>query len=76
MHLSCRCSCLVVVEPLDDMPRLVSLTEACRVLGISRGNAYRMIKRGDFPLPVIEIGPMKKINRAQLLAFVEGKQAG
>jgi excisionase family DNA binding protein len=46
----------------------VTLTEAAKILGISRSKAYRLVAAGTFPVPVIRVGgsvvvPVKPLQR-------------
>ena len=48
----------------------VRLTEdipyACKVLGISKNHGYELIKRGEFPVPVIKLGRRFVVSSASL----------
>lgn len=46
----------------------ISVEDAARLLGISRGSAYQAARRGE--LPVIRLGRRLLIPRAQLYALV------
>ena len=50
----------------------VSVPEAARLLGIGKTLAYQAARRGD--LPVIRIGRRVVVNRARLLALIDGQQ--
>lgn len=51
-------------------PAAVSVTEAARLLGISRRSAYRAAASGD--LPAVRIGGRIVIPRRRLLQLLEG----
>lgn len=54
------------------IPRLViSVTEAARAAGISAPEAYRRIKKGQFPLPVKITDKRRGIRVSDLTAWVE-----
>jgi excisionase family DNA binding protein len=53
----------MVTEPLT-----ISVEDAARLLGISRGLAYEAARRGD--LPVIRLGRRLLVPRARLLELV------
>lgn len=36
-------------ERLDDLPRLISVPEAAKILGITRATGYRLAKTGELP---------------------------
>lgn len=42
--------------------RFVSLEEAAEVLGIGRSTAYRLAKRGEFPVAVVPVGSKLKVS--------------
>jgi len=44
-------------------PRTISIPEAAAMLGISLSATYRAVSRGDFPVPVIQIGGRRLILR-------------
>lgn len=49
----------------------VPLREAAQVLGIDPRTAYRLVARGDFPVPVLRVGTLLKVSRVQLERFIE-----
>lgn len=42
-------------------PAVVDLVEAAAMLGIGRTLAYRLVKEGEWPTPVIHVGRLIKI---------------
>ena len=59
---------------LDDLrqaPPTISLSEANRVIGISRGNGYTLAKRGEYPVRVLRLGGTYRVVTADLLALLE-----
>jgi excisionase family DNA binding protein len=55
---------------------LISLPEAAAVLGIHQTTAYRLAREGKFPVPVVKIGHMYRVNRILLNRYlVSGKPA-
>jgi hypothetical protein len=59
------------------LPAVLDVSQAARVLGISRSSAYEAIARGDFPATVITVGRRKKVLTASLLRVLEcGEAAG
>lgn len=48
---------------------LYPVSEAARLLGISRSQAYKVMDRGD--LPYVHIGTRRLVSREDLLAYVE-----
>ncbi len=53
--------------------RLISIEEAALWLDISKATAYRAIKNGTFPLPVIQIGGRQKVSLAALERLMNGE---
>lgn len=49
----------------------VSLTEAAKMLGVSRSTAYSLAAKNEFPLPIIRIGKQLKVSRQKLREFVD-----
>ncbi|HEX9322846.1 MAG TPA: helix-turn-helix domain-containing protein [Xanthobacteraceae bacterium] len=58
------------MEEIDATPQLISLTEAARILRISKNTAYAAAQRGD--LPVLRIGRLKRVNRRALQQMIDG----
>lgn len=61
----------------DTLPerRTLTLAEACAVLGVSSSTGYRLAKRGDFPVRVLQVGWSKKVSRDELDAYLAGREA-
>jgi excisionase family DNA binding protein len=43
-----------------------TVPEACRLLGLSRSSGYELIRRSEFPVPVIRLGKRIVVPRAPL----------
>jgi excisionase family DNA binding protein len=50
----------------------ISLAEAARVLGVHRSTAWELHKRGEFPLPVLQVGTRLRVAKVHLEAYVLG----
>ncbi|MEO3973826.1 helix-turn-helix domain-containing protein [Streptomyces sp. CAU 1734] len=50
-----------------DLPLSVDLRTAARAFGVCPGTAYRLIRLGTFPCPVLRVGGRYRIPTAQLL---------
>ena len=50
--------------------QLISLRDAAAALGIHLQTAYKLVKLGEFPLPIVKIGSQRKINQEQLDHFI------
>lgn len=57
------------------MKPTMSVAEAADALGISRAYAYRLIREDRFPVPVLKIGTLHKLSRAQVEAYREQQEA-
>jgi excisionase family DNA binding protein len=55
----------------SDLPPLISVDEACELLGISRYAGYRAAKAGD--LPTLRWGRRWYVPTARLVALVGGQ---
>lgn len=54
-------------------PMTVTVTQAARMLGISRGSAYEAVRTGE--LPVLRIGKRLLVSRAALERMLEHEVA-
>ena len=57
-------------DELDALPTVLDVATAARVLGIGRSLAYDLVRRGDWPTPVLHVGKLIKIRSAPLLALL------
>jgi predicted DNA-binding transcriptional regulator AlpA len=57
-------------DELRRLPPLLTVPEAGRVLGIGRTVAYQLVRRDEWPTPVIRVGAKIGIPRAPLLALL------
>lgn len=53
--------------------RTVTVTEAARLLGVSRRSAYRLIGSGQWPTPVVRVGRRVVVPRAALDRLLDGE---
>lgn len=53
----------------EETPLLISVEEASRLLGISRGEGYLLARRGE--LPTVRFGRAVRVHRERLADFVE-----
>lgn len=47
-----------------------SIAEACRLLGIGTSTGYALAARGDFPVPVVMVGPVRKVRKVDLARYL------
>ena len=52
----------------ENMPKLLYVTEAAKVLRVSRAYAYRLVARGD--LPCVRIGKSVRVSSHALIEFL------
>ena len=57
---------------LAQLPPLVDLPTAARVLGIGRGLAYELVRTGAWPTPVVRLGKLIRIPTAGLQRELDG----
>ena len=53
---------------------VVDLPDAARILGIGRTLAYRLVREGAWPTPVVRIGRLIKVPLKPLYEFIDGGQ--
>jgi excisionase family DNA binding protein len=56
------------VEDLRALGPTTDVVTAGRLLGISRNTAYRLARRGAFPLPLVRAGAQYRVPTAALIA--------
>jgi predicted DNA-binding transcriptional regulator AlpA len=52
---------------VDDMPPVIDLPAAARLLGIGRTAAYELVRTDAWPTPVLRLGRLIRIPSAPLL---------
>lgn len=67
-----RVSCCWEVVVMDKSTLVVSVEEAAELLGISRGLAYELVRRGE--LPALRLGRRLVVPRRRLLALIDGDE--
>ena len=60
------------LDPQPPVVGLLTVAQAAAVLGIDPSTAYGLIRRHDFPVPVIKIGARWKVPAAPLEQLVAG----
>lgn len=60
------------LEELRAMPALLGIDEAAAALRMSRNSAYRLVKCGEFPVPVMRLGLKYKVRTSDLVRYVAG----
>jgi hypothetical protein len=63
-------------DPLDDLPPSLDLMAAAALLGIGRTCAYGLVRRGDWPTPVIRVGRCIRIPTAPLIELLRSSVGG
>lgn len=53
-----------------DLPVMVDLLTAGRMLGIGRTTAYKLAQAGEFPCPVVRVGGVYKVPTVGLLRLL------
>jgi len=57
-------------DEIRRLPPLLTVPEAARVLGVGRTVGYQLVRRRQWPTPVIRVGAQIRIPRAPLLALL------
>ena len=55
---------------IDRLPPTIDLLTAAQLLGIGRTAAYRLVREGCWPTPVIKVGRLIRVPTAPLLAAI------
>jgi hypothetical protein len=55
-----------VADPLADLPPVIDLMSAAGLLGLGRTTAYKLVRSGQWPTPVLRIGRLIKVPTAPL----------
>ena len=58
-------------DELDRLPPILDVPTAAHVLGIGRSLAYELVRRNDWPTPVVRVGKLIKIPTAPLLKLLD-----
>lgn len=61
--------------PGTDLPALLTVPQAAKVLGIGRTLAYELVRTDSWPTPIIRAGKLIKIPSRPLLDLITGKTA-
>lgn len=59
---------------MDGSSLVMTVEEAAELLGISRGLAYELVRRGE--LPALRLGRRLVVPRRRLIAMIEGTGLG
>lgn len=57
---------------LAQLPPLVDLPTAARVLGIGRGLAYELVRTGNWPTPIVRLGKLIRVPTVCLERVLDG----
>ncbi len=60
---------------LGQLPAMVDVPTAARVLGIGRSLAYDLVRTGAWPTPVVRVGKLIRIPTASLQRLLDGQAA-
>jgi excisionase family DNA binding protein len=55
--------------------KTLSLSEAAQVLGIGIRTAYSLAREDRFPVPLLMVGGIKKVSKAQLEQYLAPREA-
>jgi excisionase family DNA binding protein len=60
-------------DDLLALPAVIDVPTAAQVLGIGRTAAYRLVREGEWPTPLIRVGGSIRVPTAPLLTLVLGQ---
>ncbi len=63
-------------DPLDASPPSLDVMAAAALLGIGRTCAYGLVRRGEWPTPVIRVGRCIRIPTAPLVELLRSSRGG
>ena len=55
---------------IANLPQVLDLPTAARLLGVGRSCAYELVRRGEWPTPVLRLGKLIRVPKAPLLALI------
>ena len=55
---------------IASLPQVLDLPTAAQLLGVGRSCAYELVRRGEWPTPVLRLGKLIRIPKAPLLALI------
>ncbi|WSX64916.1 hypothetical protein OG504_33200 [Streptomyces sp. NBC_00986] len=55
---------------LLELPVVIDLVTAARALGIGRTRAFELVRRGEFPVPILRVGSTWRVPTAPLLGML------
>ena len=58
---------------LLELPVVIDLVTAARALGIGRTRAFELVRRGEFPVPVLRVGSTWRVPTAPLLSLLQDR---
>ncbi len=58
-------------EQMYALPPAIDVPTAAQVLGVGKGLAYELVRRGQWPTPVLRVGRFIKIPTAPLIALMD-----
>jgi len=64
-----------VTDP-ESLPPVFPVQVASQILGIGRNGTYELIRRGKYPVRVLEVGGRFKVSKYDLLNFLGAGQSG
>lgn len=67
---------LLDVDDAEGIGDLISVTEACRFLGVHRNTLYRLIREEELPAFKMTRGGRWRFRRADLRGWLDDKQGG
>jgi len=57
-------------DELLALPAVIDLTTAAKALSIGRTRAFELVRRGEFPVPVLRVGATYRVPTAPLIQLL------
>lgn len=57
-------------EEVQSLPPVLDVPTAGRLLGLGRAASYQLVRRGEFPSPVLRLGKQLRVPTAPLLRLL------
>jgi predicted DNA-binding transcriptional regulator AlpA len=61
---------ILSAEEIQALPPVLDVPTAGRLLGLGRAASYELVRRGEFPSPVLHLGKQLRVPTAPLLRLL------
>jgi hypothetical protein len=60
----------MTTSELENLPAVISIITASKILGIGKNQSYELIKQGRYPIRVLQLNGRYRVSRYDLFAFL------